>query len=320
MKAIVYHEYGSPDVLQYEEIAKPAPATNEVLVAVRAASINPLDWHFMRGDPYLLRLAGGLRRPKITRLGVDLAGQIESVGSGVTKFKPGDEVFGSCRGAFAEYVCTTESALAIKPQNVSFEQAAAAPTVTFTALQALRNLGHIQKGQKVLINGAAGGVGTAAVQLAQWFGADVTGVCSTHNVEMVRSIGASHVVDYTREDFTRNGLHYDIFLDCIGNHSLLACRRVLNSNGRYIMIGGTGGMSSFLARAFIASLWSRLSNKKLSMFLAKRSPEDLALMRDLLESKELMPIIDRRYRLCELPEAIAYLEAGHARGKVIIVS
>jgi NADPH:quinone reductase-like Zn-dependent oxidoreductase len=217
MKAIVYHDYGSPDVLKSEEIEKPVPKDDEVLIKVRAASANPLDWHFMRGTPYLLRISAGLRKPKVTRLGVDVAGQVEAIGRSVTRFKPGDEVFGSRRGAFAEYVCTSESALALKPNNVTFEQAASAPVAALTALQGLRDGGHIQPGQKVLINGAAGGWGTFAVQVAKFFGAEVTGVCSSRNMEMVRSIGADQVVDYTREDFTKNGQRYDILFDCIGN-------------------------------------------------------------------------------------------------------
>ena len=233
MKAIVYHNYGSPDVLRLEEIEKPVPNDNQVLVRVRAASVNPLDWHYMEGTPYFVRLLTGLRKPKDTRLGVDVAGQVEAVGRNVTQFKPGDEVFGACRGAFAEYACTSESALVMKPDNVTFEQAASVPVAALTALQGLRDKGQIQPGQKVLINGAAGGVGTFAVQIAKSFGADVTGVCSTRNVDMVRSIGADRVIDYTREDFTKSGQRYDLIFDCVGNHSLSACRRVLNPKGIY---------------------------------------------------------------------------------------
>src|SRR5438477_8411033 len=235
MKAITYHRYGSPDVLEYEDIEKPAPGDNEVLIKVRAASVNPFDWHFMRGSPYFLRIVAGLRKPKMTRLGVDVAGQVEAVGRNVTQFKPGDEVFGVCREAFAEYARTSESSLVMKPGNVTFEQAASVPAAAITALQGLRDKGKIQRGQQVLINGASGGVGTFAVQIAKSFGADVTGVCSTRNVEMVRSIGADHVVDYTKqdytkqdytqEDFTKRGQRYDLILDCVGNHSLSAHRR-----------------------------------------------------------------------------------------------
>ncbi len=231
MKAIVYHNYGPPDVLKYEEIVAPTAGDDEVLIRVRAASVNPLDWHFMRGTPYFLRIMTGLLKPKDRRLGVDVAGQVEAVGRNVTQFKPGDEVFGSCRGAFAEYACTAESALVTKPDNVTFEQAASVPVAAYTALQGLRDKGHIQPGHKVLINGAAGGVGTLAVQIAKSFGAEVTGVCSTRNVDLVRSLGADRVIDYTQEDFTKSGQGYDLIFDCVGNHSLSAYRRVLSPKG-----------------------------------------------------------------------------------------
>ena len=231
MKAAVYTRYGPPDVVQITDVEKPVPKDNEVLIKVRAASVNPLDWHYMRGTPYVLRVMAGLRKPKITRLGVDVAGQVEAVGRNVTQFKPGDEVFGSCRGAFAEYACTSESALVMKPDNVTFEQAASVPVAAFTALQGLRDKGHIQPGQKVLINGAAGGVGTFAVQIAKSFGADVTGVCSTRNVDMVRSIGADHVIDYTQEDFTKSGQRYDLILDCVGQPFVVSMQARLKSQG-----------------------------------------------------------------------------------------
>ena len=329
MKAIVYHNYGSPDVLKCEEIEKPTPGDDEVLIKVRAASVNPLDWHFMRGTPYIVRIMTGLRKPKDKRLGVDVAGQVEAVGRNVTQFKPGDQVFGSCRGAFAEYACTSESALVIKPDNVTFEQAASVPVAAYTALQGLRDKGQIQPGQKVLINGAAGGVGTFAVQIAKSFGADVTGVCSTRNVDMVRSIGADHganhgadrVIDYTLEDFTKSGQRYDLFFDCVGNHSLSACRRVLNPKGTYIPVGGPGGrwMIGALARSITALVLSRFVSQKLVIFfLAKSSKEDLTLMHELMKAGKVTPVIDKRYRLSEVPEAIRYLEEGHARGKVVI--
>jgi NADPH:quinone reductase-like Zn-dependent oxidoreductase len=321
MKAIVYYNYGSPDVLKCEEIEKPTPGDNEVLVKVRAASVNPLDWHFMRGMPYFVRMLTGLRKPKVTRLGVDVAGQVEAIGRNVTQFKPGDEVFGSCRGAFAEYACTSEPALVTKPRNVTFEQAASAPVATFTALQGLRDKGRIQPGQKVLINGAAGGVGTFAVQIAKSFGAEVTGVCSTRNVDMVRSIGADRVIDYTQEDFTKSGQRYDLFLDCVGNHSLLACRRVLNPKGTYVPVGATADrwMIGPLARAIAALVLSWFVSQKLVIFfLAKPNKEDLTIMRELMSAGKVTPVIDRRYALSEVPEAIRYLEEGHARGKVII--
>lgn len=320
MKASVYYNYGSPEVLKCEEIEKPTAGDNEVLVKVRAASVNPYDWHFMRGMPYFVRIPAGLRKPKDKRLGVDVAGEVEAVGRNVTQFKPGDEVFGLCRGALAEYACTSESALAIKPDNVTFEQAASAPLAALTALQGLRDKGKIQPGQKVLINGAAGGVGTFAVQIAKSNGADVTAVCSTRNVDMVRSIGATRVIDYTQEDFTKSGQPYDLILDTVGNHSLLACRRVLNPEGIYIMVGGPTGrwMIGLLARLAAALVLSRVVSQQLVMVLAKPSKEDLNIMRELMESRKVTPVIDRSYTLSEVPEAIRYLEEGHARGKIVI--
>jgi NADPH:quinone reductase-like Zn-dependent oxidoreductase len=319
MKAIVYHNYGSPDVLKCEEIEKPTAGDNEVLIKVRAASVNPLDWHLMRGTPYIGRIMTGLRKPKITRPGVDVAGQVEAVGRNVTQFKPGDEVFGSCRGAFAEYACTSESALVMKPDDVTFEQAASVPVAAFTALQGLRDKGKIQPGQKVLINGAAGGVGTLAVQIAKSFGADVTGVCSTRNVEMVRSIGADRVIDYTQEDFTKSGHHYDLIFDLVGNHSLLACRRVLNPQGIYIGAGVLGGsMIGLLARLITAPVLSRFVSQKFVVFMARRSKEDLTIMHELMKAGKVTPVIDKCYRLSEVSEAVRYLAEGHARGKVVI--
>jgi len=320
MKAIVYYNYGSPYVLKYEEIERPTPADDEVLIRVRAASVNPYDWHFMRGTPYFVRIVAGLRKPKVTRLGVDVAGQVEAGGRNVTQFKPGDEVFGTCHGAFADYACTSESKLVTKPDNVTFEQAASVPIAALTALQGLRDKGQIQPGQKVLINGAAGGVGTFAVQIAKSFGADVTGVCSTRNVDMVRSIGADHVIDYTQEDFTKSGQHYDLILDSIGNHSLSACRRVLNPKGIYVMVGGPAGrwMIGALARVLTALVWSRFVSQKLVMCFARPSRADLTVMQELMKAGKVIPVIDRRYKLSEVPEAIRYLEEGHARGKVVI--
>ncbi len=319
MKAVVYYNYGSPDVLKCEDVEKPTPGDNEVLIRIRAASVNPLDWHLMRGTPYVGRMLFGLRKPKITRPGVDVAGRVEAVGRNVTQFKPGDEVFGSCRGAFAEYACTSESALVMKPDNVTFEQAASVPVAAFTALQGLRDKGQIQPGQKVLINGAAGGVGTFAVQIAKSFGADVTGVCSTRNVDMVRSIGADRVIDYTQEDFTRSGQHYDLIFDLVANHSLLACRRVLNPKGIYIGAGRPGGsMIGLLARWITALVLSRFVSQNFVMFIARRSKVDLTIMHKLMEAGKVTPVIDKRYRLSEVPEAIRYLEEGHARGKVVI--
>jgi len=321
MKAIVYSNYGSPDVLKCEEIEKPTAGDSELLIKVRAASVNPLDWHFMRGTPYFVRIVTGLRKPKDKRLGVDVAGQVEAVGRNVTRFKPGDEVFGSCRGAFAEYACTSESALVIKPDNVTFEQAAAVPVAAFTAMQGLRDKGQIQPGHNVLINGAAGGVGTFAVQIAKSFGAEVTGVCSTRNVDMVRSIGADQVIDYTREDFTKRGQRYDLLFDCVGNHSLSACRRVLDPKGIYIPVGGPVGrwMIGSLASSITALVLSRfVSQKLIPFFLARSSKEDLTIMNELMKVGKVTPVIDKRYSLSETPKAIRYLEEGHARGKVVI--
>jgi NADPH:quinone reductase-like Zn-dependent oxidoreductase len=321
MKAISYDRYGSPDVLKCAETAKPAPADDEVLIRIRAAAVNPYDWHFMRGEPYAVRIAaGGLRKPKDTRLGGDVAGEIEAVGRNITQFKQGDGVFGSCKGAFAEYACTSESKLVMKPDNVTFEQAASVPIAAITALQGLRDKGQIKQGQTVLINGAAGGVGTFAVQIAKSFGADVTGVCSTRNVEMVRSIGADQVVDYTQEDFTKSARRYDVILDCVGNHSFAECRRVLNPRGIYVGAGGTSDnwMIGPLTSAIKALVLSWFVSQKQAMVLAKPSKEDLTIMHDLMEAGKVTPVIDRSYSLREVPDAIRYLEQGHARGKVVI--
>jgi len=321
VRAIVYHNYGPPDVLKCEEIEKPSAGDNEVLIKVSAASVNPLDFHLMKGRPNIARMLLGLRKPKLTRPGVDVAGQVEAVGRNVTLFKPGDEVFGSCRGAFAEYVCTSESALVMKPNNVTFEQAASAPVAAFTALQGLRDKGQIRSGQKVLINGAGGGVGTFAVQVAKWFGAEVTGVCSTRNVGMVRSIGADRVIDYTQEDFTKGTQRYDLIFDLVANHSLSACRRVLNPKGIYIgagIVGLGGSMIGLPARWIKALVLSRFVSQKFVIFMARRSKEDLTIVSELMAAGKVTPVIDRRYRLSEVPQAIRYLEEGHARGKVVI--
>lgn len=322
MKAILCPNYGSPGVLRYEEIERPTPGDDEILVKVRAASVNPLDWRFMRGRPYFIRAMNGLRKPKIARMGVDVAGEVEAVGRNVTQFQPGDEVFGSVglsRGAFAEYVCADEKALVAKPANLTFEQAAAVPVAALTALQGLRNEGQIQAGQKVLINGAAGGVGTFAVQIAKIFGAEVTGVCSTRNFNMVRSIGADHVIDYTREDFTLSDKQYDLIFDCIANHSLSACRRVMSRNGTYVVVGGPdGGWIGPLAPFLKVLIVSPFVSQKLTGSMSKQSNEDLVELNELLETEKITPVIDRNYSLSEVPEAIRYLEEGHARGKVTI--
>jgi len=319
-----HHNYGSPDVLKCEDVEKPVPKDNEILIKVRAASLNPLDWHFMRGTPYLFRLIVGLRKPKFIGFGADVAGQVEAVGKTVTQFKPGDDVFGGCRGAFAEYACASESESVIKPENVTFEQAASVRIAGLTALQGLRNKGHIQPGQKVLINGAAGGVGTFAVQIAKSFGAEVTGVCSTRNLEMVRSLGADRVIDYTKtnfthEDFNNGGGHYDIILDLVGNHSLSAYRRVLNSKGILVTAGGPSGRCKVgLARGIRARVLSMLGSRKFVGMMARTTTEDLTTLQELLKAKKIVPVIDRQYSLSEVPEAIRYLEEGHARGKIVI--
>jgi NADPH:quinone reductase-like Zn-dependent oxidoreductase len=320
MKAIVYRRYGSSDVLEYEETDKPTVGDDQVLIKVRAASVNPFDWHFMRGTPYFLRIQTGLRKPKETRLGVDVAGQVEAVGRNVTRFRTGDEVFGSCRGAFAEYACASESALVMKPDNITPEQAAAVPMAAYTALQGLRDKGQLQPGQKVLVNGASGGVGTFAVQIAKALGADVAGVCSTRNVDIVRSLGADRVIDYTQEDFTRSGQRYDLIFDCAANRSLSAVRRALNPTGKYIMVGGPTGrwMIGLLARAIAGLLWSRFVSETMIIFTAKRSQQDLTTICELIKAGKVTPVIDKRFRLSEVPAAARYLEQGHARGKVII--
>jgi NADPH:quinone reductase-like Zn-dependent oxidoreductase len=327
MKAIVYYNYGSPDVLKCEEVEKPAPNDDEVLIKVRAASVNPYDWHAMRGKPYPLRIVAGLRKPKDRRLGADVAGQVAAVGRNVTRFKPGDVVLGMCRGAFAEYACASELKLARKPDNVTFEQAASVPIAGLTALQGLRRGGLDDKGQiparqKVLINGAAGGVGTFAVQIAKSCGAEVTGICSTRNVDMVRSIGADHVIDYTREDFTESAQRYDLIFDCVANRSLSALRRVLGPKGKYIMVGAADGggrwMTGFLVRLIEALVLSWFVSQKFVMVGVKVNQEDLNILRDLMQAGKLTPAIDRRYGLSDVPEAIRYLEEGRARGKVVI--
>jgi len=320
MKAIVYRCYGSPDVLKLEDVEKPTPADNEVLVKVHAASVNPYDWHFMRGSPYFMRLLAGLGAPDDPSMGVDFSGTVEAAGSKVTRFKPGDEVFGGRGGAFAEYVAVPEDrALALKPANMTFEQAASVPMAAITALQALRDKGEIEPGQKVLINGASGGVGTFAVQIAKSFGAEVTGVCSTRNVDMVRSIGADHVLDYTREDYTKSGQRYDLIIDNVGNHSLLANRRVLNPDGIFVIVGGSGGdWLGPLMRPISALMLSPFVGQEFGMLLAQMRQDDLATLGDLMRSGKMTPVIDRRYALSEVPAAIQYSEEGHARGKIII--
>src|SRR5437867_3045599 len=322
MKAIVYSNYGSPDVLKCEEIEKPVPKDNEVLIRVRAASLNPVDGHLMRG-PYPLRLMTGLRKPKNARLGVDVAGQVEAVGRNVTLFKPGDEVFGACRAALAEYACASESRLVVKPNKVTFEQAASVPVAGLTALQGLHDQGKIQPGQKVLINGATGGVGTFAVQIAKSFGAEVTGVCSTRNVDLVRSIGADHVIDYTKEDFTKTEQRYDLIFDLVGNHSFSERRRILNQNGICVMagLGGAGwheGFASRLLGELNGYLRSRFTSQKFIAYIAQFNKADMSILADLLQSGKVKPVIDRTFKFSETADALRYLETGHARGKVVV--
>ncbi len=320
MQAIVYRRYGSPDVLELQEVEKPNVGDDDVLVRIRAASVNPYDWHFMRGEPIIARpQLGGLRKPKTTGLGVDMAGEVEAVGHNVREFRPGDEVFGVGQGAFAEYATTSESSLALKPPNVTFEQAGAVGIAAFTAIQALRDWGHVAAGQKVLINGAAGGVGTFAVQLAKVWGAEVTGVCSTGNVEMVKSIGADHVIDYTKGDFTSHRQRYDLLLDIIGNRSLSRTRGVLTPKGRFVMIGGPKGRwIRPIDRILGALVTSPFVSQKTVSRTARWAKEDLVLMRELMEAGKVRSVIDRTYPLSEVSEAVRYLEEGHARGKVVI--
>ena len=321
MKAIVRGCYGSADVLALAEVARPEPAEDEVLVQVRAAALNPLDWHYMTGTPYLMRLESGLGRPKSERLGVDFAGTVAAVGAKVTRFRPGDEVYGSRMGAFAEFVVVKESgALAPKPSTLDFAQAAGLPVAALTALQGLRDKAQVQPGDTVLVNGASGGVGTYAVQIAKSLGAEVTGVCSTRNVELVRSLGADHVIDYTRTDFTRGTERYDAIIDAVGNHALRDVRRALLPDGVHVIIGGPkderwiGPLLRFVA----APLASRFATQRHSVLLAAMKPADLLVLNELAEAGSLATVIDRRYTLEQVPEAIGYLATRRARGKVVI--
>jgi NADPH:quinone reductase-like Zn-dependent oxidoreductase len=321
MKAIVYRCYGSPDVVKLEDVAKPTAGDDELLVRIHAAAVNPLDWHYMRGMPYIMRAGAGIGAPEITRLGVDFAGTVEAVGGNVKQFRVGDEVFGGRTGAFAEYVrVRADRAVVLKPPNVSFEQAASVPIAAITALQALRDKGRLQAGQKVLINGASGGVGTFAVQIAKSFGAEVTGVCSTRNVEMVRSLGADQVIDYTRQDFTQGTQRYDLIIDNVGNHSFGAYRRVMTSDGILVMVGGPneGRWLGPLIGPIKASVIDPFVSQTFEFILAELNPKDLTLLGELMQSGKVTPVIDRRYALSETPEAIRYLETGRARGKVVI--
>jgi NADPH:quinone reductase-like Zn-dependent oxidoreductase len=321
MKAIVYTAYGPPDVLQLKEVEKPTPKDNGVLIKVHAASVNARDRRLVRADPFLVRLmGGGLLKPKNTMLGSDMAGRVEAVGGNVKQFQPGDEVFGDLSacgdGGFAEYVCAPENALALKPASMTFEEAAAVPMAAVTALQGLRDNGQIQPGQKVLINGASGGVGTFAVQLAKSFGAEVTAVCSTRNLDMARSLGADQVIDYTQEDFTKNKQRYDLILAVNGYHPISHYRRTLSPKGIYVMAGGS---TAQIFEALLLGPWmSMTGGRKMGALSAKPNKKDLALMKELLEAGKVVPVIDRRYPLSEVAEALRYIEEGHAKGKVVI--
>jgi NADPH:quinone reductase-like Zn-dependent oxidoreductase len=322
MKAIVQDTYGSPDVLELRDSDKPGLGDDDLLVRVHAASVDPGVWHVMAGRPYLVRIMGyGLRAPKTRVRGVDFAGRVEEVGTDVTQFQPGDEVFGTCNGSFAEYAAARKDKVAAKPTNLTFEQAAAVPISASTALQGLRDKGQVQQGQKVLIIGAAGGVGTFAVQLAKAFGAHVTGVCSTTKVDLVRSIGADDVIDYTRDDFAATGQTYDLILDTAGNSSLSHLRRALASRGTLVIVGGEGGgrwLGGFQRGILWAPMLSLFVSQKLGTFISKETGEDLVVLKELIESGKVTPVIDRTYPLSEAPEAIRYVSQGHARGKVVI--
>jgi NADPH:quinone reductase-like Zn-dependent oxidoreductase len=334
MKAVVYNKNGPPDVLEMKDITKPLPKDNEVLIKVRAAAVNPLDVGVLRGLPFLARVLFGLPKPKDAPLGVDVAGQVEAVGRYVTQFKPGDAVFGLCirdphasavkawvaQGAFAEYVCAPDATIVPKPDNVTFEQAASVPVAAISALQGLRDKGHLQPSQKILINGAAGGVGTFAVQIAKSLGAEVTAVCSTRNVDMVRSIGADRVIDYTKEDFTKGAQRYDLLFDCVGNHPLPACTRILNPSGILLMVGNMTGrpIPGIVGRLLTALLLSWFSSQRLITFLAKPNKDDLIAILDLMQAGKLHPVIDRRFTLSEVREALRYQQEKHAQGKVLI--
>jgi NADPH:quinone reductase-like Zn-dependent oxidoreductase len=321
MRAIVQKIYGGPEVLELRDIDPPVVTDDGVLVRVHAASVNPTDWHLLTGKPYIARPAFGMLKPKQEVLGVDFAGTVESVGKDVKQFQPGDEVFGARGGSFAEYVCVAEDRAVVgKPARLTFEEVAAAPVAAVTALQGLRDHGHIQPGQEVLINGASGGVGTFAVQIAKSFGAKVTGVCSTRNVEMVRGLGADRVIDYTREDFTRSDRRYDLMLDIAGSRSWSECRRVLNRQATLVMVGGPDtnrllGPLSHLVKLRVASL---RSSRKIAFFVTTVNNSDMVVLRDLLESGKVKPVIDRRYSLSEIAEAFRYLGEGHAKAKIVI--
>jgi NADPH:quinone reductase-like Zn-dependent oxidoreductase len=321
MKAAVRDRYGSPDVVELREIDKPVPPDDEVLVRVRAASLNMADWYAVAGRPYVGRAQMGLRKPKSNRLGVDYAGTVEAVGKNVTEFRPGDEVFGGRDGAFAEYVCArADRSMVLKPANVTFEQAAAVPIAAITALQGLRDKGRLQPGQKVLINGASGGVGTLAVQIAKALGAEVTAVCSTRNVDAARSLGADNVIDYTQEDFTRTEQRYDLMLDIAGSRSWSACKRVLDPHATLVLVGGpkTNRMFGPLGHVIKVRLGGLLARRKVVFFIAKFNKADMVVLQELLEAGQVAPVVERRYELSEIADALRYMGEGHAQGKIIL--
>ena len=320
MKAVVYTKYGPPDVLKLKEVEKPIPKDGEVLVNVHAASVNAADWHLLRADPFIARLWSGLLKPRNHILGADIAGRVEAVGRSIKQLQPGDEVFGDISGCgwggFAEYVCASENTLEIKPTKMTFEESAAVPMAAVTALQGLRDKGQIQPGQQVLINGASGGVGTFAVQIAKSFGAEVTAVCSTRNLDMARSIGADHVIDYTKEDFTLNGQHYDLIIAANGYHPILDYKHSLKPKGTYVMIGGAG--FQMFQSIFLGPWISMTGSKKMCSLAAKADKNDLVFIKELLEVGKVVPVISRVYPLNEVAEAIRYLEEEHAQGKIVI--
>jgi len=319
MKAVTYCDYGAPDVLTVENIEKPVPSDDQVLVRVRAASLNPYDMHFMRGTPYFMRLDTGLRKPKSTRIGVDFSGVVEAVGKNVTLFQPGDEVFGGRQGGFAEYVVISEQSLAKKPENITFEQAGGVRIAGLTALQALRDYGKVQPGQKVLINGASGGVGTFAVQLGKWMGAHVTGVSSTRNQELVKSLGADVTIDYTKQNYTEGDERYDVIVDLVGSQPLSANRRVLKADGKYVMVGGPKGKwFAPMDRVLYMFVLSKFVDQQIGFMLTQGNREDAVLLSDLMQQGKVTPVIDRTYPLAQVSDAMRYLEEGHARGKIVV--
>lgn len=322
MKAITYTSYGSPDVIRISEVERPEPKDNEVLIRIRAASVNALDRHYMRGEPYVMRIGAGLRGPRVTRLGVDVAGEVMAVGSKVTEFQPGNEVFGVCRGAFAEYSCAPESRLVLKSSKISFEQAAAIPVAGCTALQALRDKGRIEPGQRVLINGAGGGVGTFAVQIARAMGAEVTAATTTRNLEVARAMGADHLIDYTREDFTKSGEQYDAILDLGANHSLSSIRKALTPNGKWLLVGGVGKghWVGPVATILAALAQGPFVSQKVVIVPARVTQGDLIAMQRLVEDGKVVPAIDRTYPLSDAGSAMRYFETGQVQGKVVITN